>query len=199
MKAQKITYPEIYHDLYEATSKLNFTQLSDVHTGTLLSSLCASKHNAMFLELGTGTGLSTCWMLNGMCPDSKLVSVENEEALMNVAREYLNQDPRLTLVLGDGAETIHRLEKNSVDFIFADTWPGKYYHLEQTLDLLVEGGMYVIDDMLPQENWPEGHEEKVNALVDYLAERDDLVCTQINWSTGVIICTKKTNGHSSVS
>ncbi|CAC9536201.1 hypothetical protein [uncultured Gammaproteobacteria bacterium] len=32
---------------------------------------------------------------------------------------------------------------NSIDFIFTDTWPGKYNHLEDTLKLLKIGGMYV--------------------------------------------------------
>jgi predicted O-methyltransferase YrrM len=191
MKNQKIYYPDKYHEIYEATSVLNFEQLSDNHIGKLLSSLCAAKPDSSFLELGTGTGLATCWMLAGMCSNSALISVDNDESLLSVAKKYLGKDPRLTLLLGNGEEIIDKIDKKSIDLIFADTWPGKYYHLEQTLDLLSKGGIYIIDDMLPQNNWPAGHEEKVNSLVDYLGDRNDLICTQLYWSTGVIICTKK--------
>jgi len=58
------------------------------------------------------------------------------------------------------------------------------------LALLKVGGIYVIDDMLPQDNWPEGHEEKVDALVECLHERDDFKVVQLEWATGVIIATK---------
>jgi hypothetical protein len=45
--------------------------------------------------------------------------------------------------------------------------------------------------MLSQRNWPNGHGEKVASLIKYLTNRDDFNCTRLNWSTGVIICTKK--------
>ena len=86
---------------------------------------------------------------------------------------------------------IEGLTPASVDLIFADTWPGKYNHLEETLSLLKEGGIYVIDDMLPQENWPQGHAEKADNLINYLESRDDLHTSKLSWSTGVMICSKK--------
>ncbi|CAB5494806.1 hypothetical protein THERMOT_842 [Bathymodiolus thermophilus thioautotrophic gill symbiont] len=45
--------------------------------------------------------------------------------------------------------------------------------------------------MLPQENWPEGHNIKADNLVQYLENREDFNCVKLNWSTGIIICTKK--------
>lgn len=80
-----------------------------------------------------------------------------------------------------------------MDFIFADTWPGKYNHIEETLLLLKQGGIYLIDDMLPQDNWPEGHNEKVNNLIRYLENREDIILTRLCWSTGIMICTKRHN------
>lgn len=32
------------------------------------------------------------------------------------------------------------------DFIFADTWHGKYLMLAEVLDMLNPGGLYIIDD-----------------------------------------------------
>jgi len=81
-------------------------------------------------------------------------------------------------------------KKKSIDFIFADTWPGKYNHLEETLELLKTGGIYLIDDMLPQENWPKGHSQKAEKLLTYLENREDVLLTKLCWSTGIVICTK---------
>jgi hypothetical protein len=69
--------------------------------------------------------------------------------------------------------------------------PGKYDLFDETIELLNSNGFYVIDDMLPQPNWPEGHEKKVNDLINKLEERKDLVITKLNWSTGIIIVVKK--------
>jgi hypothetical protein len=57
--------------------------------------------------------------------------------------------------------------------------------------MLNKGGLYIIDDVLPQPNWPDGHQEKVTSLIDYLETRKDLVITKQHWSTGVIIAVKK--------
>ena len=75
--------------------------------------------------------------------------------------------------------------------IFADAWPGKFERLKETLDLLKIGGFYVIDDLEPQPNWPEAHQQKVEDLLKTLEARIDLVLTKVNWSTGLILATKK--------
>jgi hypothetical protein len=61
---------------------------------------------------------------------------------------------------------------------------------EETIALVKEGGFYVIDDMLPQPNWPEGHAERVEQFISALEKRNDLALTKMNWSTGIIIVTK---------
>ena len=185
-------FPQSYNKLLEATIELGFDQLSDGKIGSILSTLCASKVNGIFLELGTGTGLCTSWMLQGMCKSSRLITVDNEKPLVEVAKKYLGKDPRVEFVISNGEKLIEKLTPSSVDLIFADTWPGKYNHLEETLNLLKVGGIYMIDDMLPQENWPEGHEDKAIELVKNLTARKNFTFTKMCWSTGLMICVKNT-------
>ena len=64
---------------------MSFTMASDYHTGSLLRTLAASKRQGRFLELGTGTGLATAWLLGGMDEGSHLVSNDTEPDLMQVA------------------------------------------------------------------------------------------------------------------
>ena len=54
----------------------------------------------------------------------------------------------------DGAEYLRGASAQQFDLIYADAWPGKFSHLDDALALLRPGGMYVIDDLLPQANWP---------------------------------------------
>ncbi|MDQ3256706.1 MAG: SAM-dependent methyltransferase, partial [Acidobacteriota bacterium] len=65
-----------------------------------------------------------------------------------------------------------------------------YSHLEQALESLKVGGLYVIDDMLPQPNWPEGHASKASQLISVLESRSNLMVTKMNWSTGVIVAAR---------
>jgi len=173
--------------------QLGFDQTGTDEVGALLSSLCASKPRGRFLELGTGCGLSTAWMLEGMDEASRLISVDNRADVLAVARAYLGDDPRLTLIEGTGKEVIDAHPAHAFDVIFADTWPGKYHYLDEALELLSVGGLYIIDDMLPQANWPDGHEAKVANLIQTLESRDDLIVSRLDWATGVILCTKTAN------
>jgi len=166
---------------------------SDRLTGALLQTLAASKRGGTMLELGTGTGLATAWLLAGMDASATLTTVDHDAAMQAIARHHLATDGRLTWVLRDGGAFISEaLTRDATfDLIFADTWPGKYTHLEETLCLLRPGGLYVIDDMLPQPSWPTGHAPNVAALIATLEAHPDLVITKLAWSTGLILATKR--------
>ncbi|MEM1217762.1 MAG: class I SAM-dependent methyltransferase [Bacteroidota bacterium] len=186
--------PLIYPALLAKCEEIGFTMPSDIYIGTLLKTLISSKSKSHILELGTGIGLSLAWMVEGLDADSSLVSIDNDPALIQIANDFFGKDPRVELVCTDGAAWIHNYEGSGFDLIFADAWPGKYSEIEEVLNLVKPGGFYVIDDMQAQENWPEGHQGRADALVDYLEQRDDFSLTKMNWSTGVILMTKKQNG-----
>jgi predicted O-methyltransferase YrrM len=183
--------PTEYQNIAAATSASKFTMGSDPKTCSLLRTLAASRRSGRLLELGTGTGLATAWILDGMDNASTLVSVDNDPACIDIARMSLGQDPRLELILSDGEEWILKNRYKKFDFIFADTWHGKYLLTDEALNMLTSGGMYIIDDMIPQPNWPEGHQAKVDNLLAYLDSRTDLVLTRQLWASGLVIAVKK--------
>ena len=182
--------PKAYSAIDEQTRTSGFTMASDIHTCSLLKTLAASKPGSRFLELGTGTGLSTSWILDGMDEDSILISVDNDAEFLKIAEHYLGQDPRVSLVHADGADWLSANGLEKFDYIFADTWHGKYLMLDEALNMLKPGGFYIIDDMMPQPNWPEGHEEKAQNLIASLDSRKDLVLTKQVWATGIILAVK---------
>src|ERR1044072_3204708 len=111
--------PERYMRIKEATDGIHFNMASDLYTGSLLKTLAASKPGGRLLELGTGTGLATAWIVAGMDKTSSLVTVENNELLIEVARKNIN-DNRVEFVLTDGYEWIKNYKAGKFDFIFAD-------------------------------------------------------------------------------
>lgn len=190
-KEETVLFPSQYLDVLKATNSLDFKMGSDILTGNFLRTLAASKPKGRFLEIGTGTGLSATWILNGMDSQSTLLSVDNNPGWVSVAKQYLGSDPRLTLQVADGGEFIKSLEGQSFDFIFADSWPGKYNTFEEALCLVSPGGFYIVDDMLPQPNWPEGHQQLVDELLVKLDGLKDFHVLKIDWSTGLVLCTRK--------
>lgn len=183
--------PKTYIAIDELTRSSGFTMASDVLTGSLLRTLAASKPSGKFLELGTGTGLSTSWILDGMDDDSTLISIDNDPLFLEIAKSTLADDNRLELILADGDKWIEENRDQKFDYIFADTWHGKYLLLDEVLAMLNKEGFYIIDDMLPQPNWPEGHQEKATNLIAYLGKRKDLLLTKQVWTTGIIVAVKK--------
>jgi len=183
--------PTSYLQTEKETSACNFTMRSDILTCSLLRTLAGVKQGGRFLELGTGSGVATCWILDGMDQNSTLISVDHDERLLRIASKHLGRDKRLSIVHSDAGEWIQQHRHLKFEYIFADTWHGKYLLLDEVLGMLTTGGFYLIDDMLPQPNWPEGHEEKVMNLIQKLESRSDLLLTKQSWSSGIIIGVKK--------
>ncbi|SDJ23488.1 O-methyltransferase [Natribacillus halophilus] len=182
--------PHVAEQIHKEIEDIGFTMTCDQETATLLRTLAASKSRGRLLELGTGAGYSTSWILAGMDEESSLITVEVDKKLHQIAKKYLSSDSRVEFVTGDGETFIRSADDHTFDFIFADTWPGKLSALDETLQLLNKGGFYIIDDLLHQEDWPEPHWAQIKALVSDLAAREDLTITKLNWSTGLIIATK---------
>ena len=188
---QILNKPKMHSEIEAKCKEIGFTMPSDLYIGSLLKTLVTSKPGAKLLELGTGIGLSLAWLVDGMDNNSKIISIDNDEKLTEIVSKFFVKDKRVEMVCEDGSEWIKRYQGGKFDLIFADAWPGKYSELNEVLELVKVGGLYVIDDMLEQPNWPEGHHENVEWLIDCLEKRDDFNLTKMNWSTGIIIASKK--------
>ncbi|MER5484493.1 class I SAM-dependent methyltransferase [Streptomyces sp. NPDC002812] len=167
-----------------------FTLSSEDRTGSLLAALAAGRPGGRILELGTGVGEGTAWLLSGMDGASHLTTVELDATVQAVAREELGADPRVTFVAGDGGTWLEDFDGAPFDLVFADTWPGKFTHLDRALELVAPGGTYLIDDLLPQPGWPEGHQPSVERLLAELDAREDFRCVRLAWASGLLMAVR---------
>jgi predicted O-methyltransferase YrrM len=187
MNDQEMIDPPAVLDAIRGDAKrIGFTLASEPQAGSFLRGLAASKPGGQMLELGTGAGVGTTWLLSGMDATSRLVSVDNDPTVVEVARRHLGHDPRVTFHLGDGGTFLEQ-SSQQFDVIFADSWPGKFTHLDLALSLLRVGGVYVVDDLLPQSTWPEGHAQKVQVLIADLESRPGFIVTKFAWSSGLMM------------
>lgn len=185
-----IQTPLFYNEILRKSAEVQFNMLSDLKTGSFLRSLCASKPHGKILELGTGTGLSLCWIAEGATKGSQIISIDNDDAFQSIAREVFKDDSRIEFLCLDANNWLKNYSQLKFDIVFADAWPGKFENLDKALDLIAIGGFYLIDDLLPQPNWPDGHNENVDRLLDYLINHKDFVYTTFDWSTGLMLFTK---------
>jgi predicted O-methyltransferase YrrM len=198
------TLPPQLAVIQACTVALGFHMGSERGIGNLLQILAASKPAGRFLELGTGTGIATAWLLSGMDRDSTLISIDTDEHVQSVAHEILGGDPRLTLLTEDAEpwlknhaavgpptpESTPKLKKE-FDLIFADAMPGKFIARDQALNLVAPGGFYVIDDLLPQPNWPEGHADKIPPLQYTLSSQPGFFSLPIAWASGTMVLVRR--------
>jgi predicted O-methyltransferase YrrM len=186
--------PAVLEAIHRDSRAIGFTMASEPRTGSLIRTLAASKPGGRFLEIGTGTGIGTAWLLDGMDSGSQLDSVDNDPDAVTVARRHLGGDPRATWHVRDGSEFLAQLPQSAFDFIFADAWPGKFSDLDLALSKVRPGGIYLVDDLLPQPNWPDDHAPKVSALVAQLETRAGFLATKLAWASGLMILVRGRSG-----
>ena len=131
--------PKAASDILAETDAMGFGMASEPKVGAFLAALAASKPGGRVLELGTGTGHGTAWLLSGMDAAATLDTVDNDAAVVAVARRHLANDRRVTFHVVDGAEFLEQSSPGGYDLIYADAWPGKFSHLDAALALLKRG------------------------------------------------------------
>jgi predicted O-methyltransferase YrrM len=184
--------PTIVQKIEEATHAIGFTMGSDLLTGSLLRTLAATKPGGEILELGTGTGLASAWLLDGMDAAARLTTMDRNQQRAAIARQFLEQDGRITFVAMEGNSFIDMMiqQGQTFDLIFADMSPGKFELLGEVLQLLKVGGIYVVDDLLPLMTWEAEHFTRVSRLISTLEQRGDLKITRLNWASGLLIAAR---------
>jgi predicted O-methyltransferase YrrM len=175
--------------LRDAAARSGFTMSSNAETGRLLSWLAAKRLGGQILELGTGFGIGTAWLLEGMDATSRLVTIEIDPDLSAQARRAVGDD-RVTFVTANAGEWLMGYDGPPFDVIFADTWIGKFTHLETTLALVALGGTYLIDDLNPLYGWPPHHRTVVENLIAGLRSRADFHTEVSDRSTGLLMATR---------
>ena len=179
--------------LKQAALDHDFPMSCDDETGAVLRALAASKPLGIVLELGTGVGVSTAWMLDGLASGTRLVSVERDARLSHIAKSHLGGDLRLAFHVQDASEFLADMLEVGVqkfDLIFADAPAGKYQDLDKTIELLNKGGMVVFDDMRIAADWRSGRVARVQALRENLRLYPELRLSELDIGSGIVLAVK---------
>lgn len=190
MNDAPLTRPDQLAVIEEMADLLGFRMSCEERAGSLLATLAASKPGGKFLEIGTGVGAGVAWMLSGMDAGARLTTIEIDPRIHAAAAETFVDDARVEFVCADAGRWLREYQGEPIDLAFVDWRPGKFDQLDTLADLLAPGGLYVVDDLLPQDTWPVDHPGRIEQFWQSWP-RQDMVATPIGWASGLLVAAKK--------
>ena len=155
--------------------------------GRLLAVLAAHlPEGARVLELGTGTGVGTAWMVSGLLPrtDVSVTSVEKDPGTAAAAAGGY-WPPFVSLRCDDALDVL--AEGGAFDLIFADAPGGKWVGLDRSVAALCPRGLLVVDDMTPESNWTDTHRAAQERVRQALLSAPELTSAELAVGSGVIL------------
>jgi predicted O-methyltransferase YrrM len=181
--------PERVSEATERAAAAGFENSSEPGIGRVLMALAAAvRAGGRVLEIGTGMGVGTAWLIAGLAArtDVELVTVESDPQRARLAAEAA-WPSFVRPVVGDILVEIGGL--GAFSLLFADAEGGKLYGLDHTLAAVETRGILILDDMRFQGRNPAIEEGVVKARRQILAD-DRFVCAEVNWSSGLLIATR---------
>lgn len=149
-------FPQETSDLLAArtaAANLGCTPVS-AHTADLLRVLVASSAAHNVLEIGTGTGVSTLALLQGMEPGSALTTIDIDNSRLQRARQIIQDSPsgkkhRVRTICGEASAVLPRLSIGSYDMAFVDASVEVAENcVYQCLGLIRSGGLLILHNAL---------------------------------------------------
>lgn len=168
-----------------------FSRSSEDTVGRLLAALAAAVPiGGRILELGTGVGVGTAWLVTGLAgrDDVGVVSVEQDPDLLSLTSGD-GWPSWVTWQQGQAEDLLPRL--GMFDLIFADAEGGKWSRLDLTLDALAPGGVLVVDDMDLNRYDCGEHWHAVERVRQAISADHRLVSVELSAASGVIVASRR--------
>ena len=180
--------PDLVRRAQARAQQSGFEQSCDPEVGRLLAVLAGGvRKGGRILEIGTGVGYGTAWIVGGLAgrDDVEVVSIEIDEVRHRAASDA-DWPAFVHLRLGDVLGLFPGLGR--FDLIFADAQGGKWEGLDQSINALEPGGLLVVDDMRrPTVEIAPDKGEKTELGRSTLLSDPRLSSIELDWASGVIL------------
>jgi demethylmenaquinone methyltransferase/2-methoxy-6-polyprenyl-1,4-benzoquinol methylase len=183
--------PQRVLEAISRAEKLGFAQPCDDGVGRLLAVLAAGMPaGGRILEIGTGAGVGTAWLVEGIGSNASvtLFTIEVDDQLSAQVADA-DWPIGVQFEVGDAIELLPTL--GQFDLVFADAAAGTWYGLDLTIEATAPGGLIVVDDMTPSRWVDAEHEARTGQARATLLSDPRLEAVEISWSTGVILACRR--------
>ena len=122
--------------------------------GQFLEMITKISNSKKCLEIGRFTGLSTLFIARGLQPEGKIVTVDNSNEFLPLAKKYWDMDnvsSKIESIIGDGLEVMQSMidRQQNFDLVFIDADKNNYLnYYELSLNLIPSNGIILLDNML---------------------------------------------------
>jgi len=122
-------------------------------SGAVLRVLAAAAQARAVVEIGTGAGVGSLYLLRGMPDDGVLTTIDVEVEHQRAAKEAFAEEgvrsTRTRTISGRALDVLPRLTDGAYDLVFVDADKESYpEYVEQALRLLRPGGVLAVDNAL---------------------------------------------------
>ena len=170
-------------------------------TGAALRMLAASVAARSVAEIGTGTGVSGLWILDGMGPDGVLTTIDVEPEIQREARRAFESGgrarSRTRIIRGRASDVLPRMAARSYDMVVLDVEPEESAALiDQALRMLRVGGVLAVTRALWNDHVaaPARRDPATVAareLGKALREREDLLTSLLPVGDGLLVAVRR--------
>lgn len=116
-------------------------------TGAALALAAAAGPAAQIIEIGTGTGVSSLWLLKG-APEAQLTTIDEDLDHHQVARSIL-QGRRVRFITGRAQDVLPRMNENAYDLVLVDADQHEVQdHFDTAMRLVRPGGSVLVARVL---------------------------------------------------
>lgn len=192
-------------DTHLTTARLRATEVGvqsvDATTGSLLRLLMAATGAKAVVELGTGAGVSSLWLLGGMPSDGILTSIDAESEHQRLAKQSLTDAGygagRTRLIGGRALEVLPKLSDGAYDVLFCDAdREENLNYLDAGVRLLRPGGLLVFaaataDGRVADPGARDSDTVAMRELLRVVKEREDLLPSLLPFGSGLLVAVKR--------
>jgi demethylmenaquinone methyltransferase/2-methoxy-6-polyprenyl-1,4-benzoquinol methylase len=167
-----------------------FSLSCDPAVGRLLAVLAAQlPAGSQVLELGTGAGVGTAWLVSGLLPrtDVTVTTVERDARTAALAAQA-GWPGFVEPQVGDALDVL--AEGGRFELIFADAPGGKWDGLDRTIAALRPRGLLLVDDMAPAPDWPAEQHTRQAEVQRTLLTSPLLTSAELPCGSGMILSTR---------
>lgn len=146
-------YPKLTDtlELIKEEALANYVPIIRTETQNLLQTIIALHKPQKILEVGAAVGFSACLMAEAAGADCKIITIENYEPRIPVAKknfERVGKANQITLLEGDANDILPTIDEQ-FDLIFMDAAKGQYINFWPEIKRLIgKNGVVVTDNVL---------------------------------------------------
>lgn len=153
------------------------------------------------VEIGTGAGVSTTYLLRGMAPSGVVTTIDMEPEHHRAAKRTLAAGgfapARARLITGRALDVLPRLTDGGYDIVLIDARKSEYpQYLEHALRLLRSGGLVLIDNALWHGRVPDPAQRDkdttaVRETLKAVRENEDLTTALLTAGDGLLAAVRR--------